>query len=121
MDLQEGGCSHPKGVRGQLPSGACQSGGAGSRTLPAETDASGQPTRAASYKALERATLARAEKSTIKEVRTILFVDQSGFYLLPTVVRTYAPVDQTPVLQEELSRDHLLRRSALLALKASFT
>jgi transposase len=34
-------------------------------------------------------------------------VDQSGFYLLPTVVRTYAPVGQTPVLREQLSRDHL--------------
>jgi transposase len=36
-----------------------------------------------------------------------LFVDQSGFYLLPTVVRTYAPVGQTPILHEQLTRDHL--------------
>ncbi len=43
----------------------------------------------------------------VKESRTILFVDQSGFYLLPTVVRTYAPVGKTPVVQEKLSRDHL--------------
>ncbi len=43
----------------------------------------------------------------MKEGRTILFVDQSGFYLLPTVVRTYAPVGKTPVVQEKLSRDHL--------------
>ncbi len=34
-------------------------------------------------------------------------MDQSGFYLLPTVVRTYAPIGQTSVLQEKLSRDHL--------------
>jgi len=34
-------------------------------------------------------------------------VDQSGFYLLPTVMRTYAPVGQTPVLYEQLSHDHL--------------
>ena len=34
-------------------------------------------------------------------------MDQSGFYLLPTVVRTYAPIGQTPILQEQLSRDHL--------------
>jgi transposase len=40
-------------------------------------------------------------------------VDQSGFYLLPAVVRTYAPVGQTPVLQEELSRDHLSAISAI--------
>jgi hypothetical protein len=42
----------------------------------------------------------------MKEGRTILFVDQSGFYLLPTVVRTYAPVGQTPILHEQLTRDH---------------
>ena len=32
---------------------------------------------------------------------------QSGFYLLPAVVRTYAPVGKTPVLRENLTRDHL--------------
>jgi hypothetical protein len=62
---------------------------------------------------LERATLARVEKRAIKEGRTILFVDQSGFYLLPAVVRTYAPVGHTPLLQEELSRDHLSAISAI--------
>ena len=40
-------------------------------------------------------------------------MDQSGFYLLPAVVRTYAPVGQTPVLKEELSRDHLSVISAI--------
>lgn len=43
----------------------------------------------------------------MKEGRTILLADQSGFYLLPKVVRTYAPVGQTPILQEHLSHDHL--------------
>lgn len=33
-----------------------------------------------------------------------------GFYLLPMVVRTYAPVGKTPILKENLTRDHLLRR-----------
>jgi len=49
----------------------------------------------------------------LKEGRTILFVDHSGFYLLPTVVRTYAPIGQTPILQETLSRDHLSVISAI--------
>jgi transposase len=40
-------------------------------------------------------------------------VDQSGFYLLPTVVRTYAPVGQTPILHEHLGRDHLSVISAI--------
>jgi transposase len=40
-------------------------------------------------------------------------VDQSGFYLLPAVVRTYAPIGQTPVLRERLTRDHLSAMSAV--------
>ncbi len=42
-----------------------------------------------------------------------MFVDESGFYLLPAVARTYAPVGQTPVLREHLSRDHLSAISAI--------
>ena len=42
-----------------------------------------------------------------------MFADQSGFYLLPMVVRTYAPVGKTPVLKEHLSRDHLSAMSAI--------
>lgn len=40
-------------------------------------------------------------------------MDQSGFYLLPAVVRTYAPIGQTPVLHEQLSRDHLSAMSGI--------
>jgi hypothetical protein len=54
--------------------------------------------------------VAFSQKRAIKEGRTIVFADQSGFYLLPMVVRTYAPVGKTPVLKEKLTRDHLLRR-----------
>ena len=36
-----------------------------------------------------------------------MWVDESGFYLLPALVRTYAPIGQTPVLYEHLTRDHL--------------
>lgn len=44
----------------------------------------------------------------MKEGRAIVLCDLSGFYLsLPTVVRTYAPVGQTPVPHEHLTRDHL--------------
>ena len=34
-------------------------------------------------------------------------MDESGFYPLPAVVRTYAPRGQTPVLHEWLTRKHL--------------
>jgi hypothetical protein len=52
--------------------------------------------------------VATAQKGALKEDRTIVFADQSGFYLLPMVVRTYAPVGQTPVLEENLTRDHFV-------------
>ena len=34
-------------------------------------------------------------------------MDEAGFYLLPLLVRTYAPVGQTPILKVPLTRDHL--------------
>jgi transposase len=40
-------------------------------------------------------------------------VDEAGFYLLPGVVKTYAPCGQTPVLRVPLTRDHLSVISAV--------
>jgi transposase len=42
-----------------------------------------------------------------RERRTLVFVDESGFYLLPGVVRSYGPEGLTPVLYEWQTRDHL--------------
>jgi transposase len=42
-----------------------------------------------------------------REDRTLVFVDESGFYLLPGVVKTYGPKGQTPVVDEWQTRDHL--------------
>lgn len=39
--------------------------------------------------------------------RTLVFVDESGFYLLPGVVKTYGPRGRRPVLKQWQSRDHL--------------
>jgi hypothetical protein len=41
------------------------------------------------------------------ERRTLVFTDESGFYLLPGVVKTYAPKGSTPLLKEWQTRDHL--------------
>ena len=57
--------------------------------------------------------MAFPQKGAQKEGRTIVFCDQSGFYLLPAVVGTYAPVGKTPILKEHLSRDHLSAMSAI--------
>jgi transposase len=42
-----------------------------------------------------------------RERRVLVFEDESGFYLLPGLVRTYAPEAHTPVLREKQTRDHL--------------
>lgn len=42
-----------------------------------------------------------------------LCVDESGFYPLPSVGRTDAPVGQTPLLREWCPRDHLAAISAI--------
>ena len=57
--------------------------------------------------------MAFSEKGALKEGRTIVFCEQSGFYLLPMVVRTYAPVGKTPILKEHLTRDHLSAMSGI--------
>jgi transposase len=51
--------------------------------------------------------LASAGKKAAAEGRTIVWVDQSGFYLLPMAVRTWAPCGQTPLLRVPLTHDHL--------------
>jgi len=42
-----------------------------------------------------------------RERRELVFVDEAGFYLLPAVVKTYAPRARTPVVEEWQTRDHL--------------
>jgi transposase len=42
-----------------------------------------------------------------RERRVLVFEDESGFYLLPGVVRTYAPKGQTPVIRNQQTRHHL--------------
>jgi len=42
-----------------------------------------------------------------REDRTVVFEDESGIYLTPGVVRTYAPRGLSPVLHEWQTRDHL--------------
>lgn len=55
---------------------------------------------------------ANADWPTLKtraaeEGRTLVFVDESGFYLLPGRVRTYGPKGQTPIVHQWQTRDHL--------------
>lgn len=46
---------------------------------------------------------------------TLIFVDESGLYLLPSVLKTYAPRGRTPLLSEWQTRDHLSIMGAVTA------
>jgi transposase len=53
------------------------------------------------------------KKRARREHRTLLFSDESGFYLLPGIVKTYAPEGLTPVVYEWQTRDHLSVMAAI--------
>jgi transposase len=53
------------------------------------------------------------QKEAEAQQQTILFLNESGFYPLPSVVRTYAPVGRTPIRREWCTRDHLAAISAI--------
>lgn len=49
----------------------------------------------------------RLRRLARRQGRTLVFVDESGFYLLPSVVKTYGPEGQTPIVDEWQTHDHL--------------
>jgi transposase len=57
--------------------------------------------------------LACTQQGARAQGQTILFVDESGFSPWPSVVRTDAPIGQTPILREWWTRDHLSAISAI--------
>jgi transposase len=57
--------------------------------------------------------LAGPGKKAADEGRTVVWGDQSGFYLLPMAVRTWAPCGQTPLLRVPLTHDHLAAISGI--------
>ena len=57
--------------------------------------------------------MAGDQKKAEREWRTLVWIDEAGFYLLPSVVRTYAPCGQTPILRAPLSYDHVSAISAI--------
>jgi hypothetical protein len=108
--VRESGYSDPKGVWGRLPSGSCESFAQSVEAKPVEATAPGESEGRGGHRALERTEVAFPQKRALKEGRTIVFCDQSGFYLLPMVVRTYAPVGKTPILSRRTSHEITSRR-----------
>jgi len=57
--------------------------------------------------------VARDQKKALEQHSTVLWVDESSFYLLPMRVKTFAPRGQTPVLRVPLAHAHLSAISAI--------
>jgi transposase len=54
-----------------------------------------------------RETWPALKKRAEKEARTIVFLDESAFYMRPVVTKTWAPIGEVIELEGPLSRDHL--------------
>ena len=57
--------------------------------------------------------MAGDQKKAECEGRTLVWVDEAGFYLLPALVRTWAPIGEPPILRAPCSYDHLSAISAI--------
>src|SRR5260221_645117 len=107
VDRRAGGRGDPTRLRRALPSRPRQSAAAPAGVEPAAASRAGDATRRGGHPAVVRTALAGAQKGAEAEGCTVVWVDESGFYLLPLAVRTWAPRGQTPLLQVKLTHDHL--------------
>ena len=57
--------------------------------------------------------MACPQKKALEQQSTVLWVDESSFYLLPMRVTTFAPRGKTPVLRVPLAHAHLSAISAI--------
>lgn len=57
--------------------------------------------------------MASDQKKAEDEGRTLVWIDEAAFYLLPALVRTWAPVGEPPILRAPCSYDHLSTISAI--------
>src|SRR5689334_21066968 len=101
-------CRHPDQAYlwRELSRLACRSYPQSAALQSPTADPTCQAAQRAGHPRVARARCTSPQKKAVAERRTLVFVDEAGFYLLPSVVRTYAPVGQTPLLPETLTRDH---------------
>jgi hypothetical protein len=64
---------------------------------PAKANPARPPARRRGDGPLARGDVAGHQKGAQAQQQSIFFLNDSGFYPLPSVVRTYAPLGQTPI------------------------
>ena len=57
--------------------------------------------------------MAGDQKKAQREGRTLVWLDEAAFYLLPALVRSWAPIGEPPILRAPCSYDHLSSISAI--------
>jgi DDE superfamily endonuclease len=95
------------GIWHRISSAPCRPFVQGPAVEPAKTRPTRPPARRRRDCQVARRDLAGHQKGAHAQGQTIFFVDESGFYPLPSVLHTYAPVGQTPILREWWTGDHL--------------
>src|ERR671914_1342660 len=113
VDPQSSRRHHPPGIWCLLSSASRGPPARRDSLEPAKACPACSTTRRSRDCAVARGDLACHQKGAQARQHTILFIDESGSYPLPGVVRTYAPVGQTPILREWWTRDHLSAISAI--------
>src|SRR5919109_5063573 len=113
LDPQSSRRHHPPRIRRLLSPEACRPLARRDSLEPAKANPALPAARRSRDCSVARGYVAGHQKGAQTHQQTILFLDESGFYPLPSVVRTYAPVGQTPVLREWWTRDHLSAISAI--------
>jgi hypothetical protein len=117
LDPKTRGRSDTGDVRRRVPPYSCGPPSQSAPLEPPETGAASPAARRSRDRPLAHGNLAGDQKGAEAQDQTILFIDESGFYPLPSVVRTYAPVGHTPILREWWTRDHLSAISQRMMLK----
>jgi hypothetical protein len=112
LEPRAGRDHHPPGIWRLVSSAPCGPLARRAALEPAKTGQACPAARRSGQCTVAGRHLAGHQKGAQVQQQTILFIDESGFYPLPSVVRTYAPVGQTPILKEWWTRDHLSAISA---------
>jgi transposase len=113
VDLDANRPPHPHGMWPLVPSAPCRPCVPGSALESAKAGSPRPPARRRRDDPVARRHLAGHETGAAAQEHTICFIDESGFYPLPSVGRTDAPGGPTPILREWWTREHLSAISAI--------
>lgn len=107
VDVRPCGSHHRPGIWSALSPGACLALAHEPGLDAPETPPAGKPTQRRGDWALAHRKMATLKKGALSKGQMPVFIDESGFYLLPAKVRTYAPCGLRPELRVCHTHAHL--------------